>query len=210
MREIRKCLQCGDGFIWYTSHKNKSGGKFCSFMCASIHKTLPRIKRICESCNKEFFIRASDITTQKRSKFLTCSRKCFSVRYSRIMKGVRNLKISGEKSHFWKGGITPVHKMDRLSSEHNIWRVAVFKRDGFKCQVCGIKKTPLNAHHKKAFCDFPELRLDINNGITLCIKCHKEEHEKNGDIFHHIIGLGNGRLREQRDKLEGEAVNTGN
>ena len=54
-------------------------------------------------------------------------------------------------------------------------RRRVFSRDGHKCQMprCGYKKA-LNAHHIKRWADAPYLRYDIDNGITLCWKCHKE------------------------------------
>lgn len=54
------------------------------------------------------------------------------------------------------------------------WRNAVIKRDGC-CHLCGSKNN-LVAHHKKGFSEFPELRLDIDNGITLCHDCHVKLH----------------------------------
>lgn len=62
------------------------------------------------------------------------------------------------------------------------WRTKVFERDGFKCAICGQVGGTLNAHHIKTFKDFPGLRLDIDNGITLCQECHKRVHkEKNSE-----------------------------
>ena len=45
------------------------------------------------------------------------------------------------------------------------------------CAACGSVKK-LNVHHKKPFHLFPELELDLNNLITLCMD--KECHEKIG------------------------------
>ena len=41
------------------------------------------------------------------------------------------------------------------------------------CAACGSSKK-LNVHHKKPFHLFPELELDLNNLITLCMdkECH--------------------------------------
>lgn len=49
------------------------------------------------------------------------------------------------------------------------WRQKVYSRDGWKCRWpgCCVKKK-LNAHHIKTWADFPGLRYEINNGITLC------------------------------------------
>lgn len=79
----------------------------------------------------------------------------------------------GEKHHNWKGGITSKNLQIRNSFEMRQWRINVFKRDGFKCQVCNEIGGKLEAHHIKSFSEYPELRFEINNGITLCKECHK-------------------------------------
>lgn len=54
------------------------------------------------------------------------------------------------------------------------WRLSIYKRDKFKCQYPGCSvSTKLNAHHIKTWADFPGLRYNINNGITLC-KIHHD------------------------------------
>ncbi len=80
----------------------------------------------------------------------------------------------GDKSHNWKGGLTPENKRIRVSIEMRLWHEAVFARDNWTCQECKIRGGKLEAHHIKRFRDFPELRLAIDNGITLCQSCHNK------------------------------------
>ena len=80
------------------------------------------------------------------------------------------------KNHWhWMGGITPESEKIRKSIEYRIWREAVFQRDNWTCQDCGKRGTYLHAHHIKPFARFPELRLALDNGRTLCIKCHDKK-----------------------------------
>ena len=87
----------------------------------------------------------------------------------------------GEKSRFWKGGITPESKMIRRSIEFRLWREAVFNRDNYTCVWCGLKfvkgvtgRVVLHPDHIKPFCNYPELRFAIDNGRTLCKSCHEK------------------------------------
>lgn len=64
----------------------------------------------------------------------------------------------------------------RQSGEYKDWRTSVFKRDDYTCQRCGAKGVRLNAHHVMPFAYYPDLRTDVNNGITLCVSCHKAVH----------------------------------
>ena len=61
------------------------------------------------------------------------------------------------------------------SSLHNCWSRMVRHRDK-KCTECN-SFNDLHAHHIKAYKDFKELRYDVNNGITLCGKCHRKHHK---------------------------------
>ena len=56
------------------------------------------------------------------------------------------------------------------------WRKEVYKRDGYVCQVCGAKGE-IKAHHILSWKDYPELRFELENGITLCYDCHKKLHK---------------------------------
>ena|SRR3990167_1405256 len=86
-------------------------------------------------------------------------------------------KLSGNKSHLWRGGITKEVRLIRTSLEYRAWRKSVFERDDYTCVECGSRNGDgrahtLNADHIKPFSLYPELRFDLNNGRTLCTECH--------------------------------------
>jgi hypothetical protein len=69
-------------------------------------------------------------------------------------------------------------KRNRNLDAYKKWRMTVFQRDGFKCVECGSKKN-LNAHHIIHWAETERgdpLRFDVNNGVTLCKKCHLKAH----------------------------------
>lgn len=82
-------------------------------------------------------------------------------------------EYSGERNSRWKGGITPLRQKILNSVEYRNWRKAVFERDNYTCQMCGQRGGKLQPHHTKSFSKYPELRFEVNNGIVLCIDCHK-------------------------------------
>lgn len=56
---------------------------------------------------------------------------------------------------------------------HRDWKVAVHERDRWCCQLCCEKdKKRLTAHHIRRKALRPELRFEVDNGITLCRRCH--------------------------------------
>ena len=55
------------------------------------------------------------------------------------------------------------------------WSETIKKLDNYMCKNCDSKDN-LNAHHIMPKNDFPELSLDLDNGIVLCDNCHGELH----------------------------------
>lgn len=78
----------------------------------------------------------------------------------------------GSKHPCWKGGISKIDNIIRNSPQYILWRKKVFIRDSFTCTICGKSGGKINAHHIKSFKTYPELRFEVSNGITMCIKCH--------------------------------------
>lgn len=92
--------------------------------------------------------------------------------------GIKCPAMCGENHPNWKGGVSREYKTGYHSAEYKQWRKSVFERDKYTCQNCKEVGRPLNAHHIKRFNQYPELRLEINNGVTLCEECHKSIHRR--------------------------------
>ncbi len=123
--------------------------------------TLPQNKkrgtyRNCLNCNEKFYV-------HKKSTQKYCSKKC------------QGLSMRDEKHPNWIGTIDR-RRTTRI--EYKEWRINVFKRDNYTCQYCLTRGGFINAHHIKPWAKFPNLRFDINNGLTLCKDCHLEVHRK--------------------------------
>jgi hypothetical protein len=81
------------------------------------------------------------------------------------------LKIGGHVP--WNKGLGVKLPFRKESPEYRNWRTQVFKRDNYTCIECGQRGVRLQAHHIKPKGLFPELILDVDNGATLCVDCHK-------------------------------------
>ena len=95
----------------------------------------------------------------------------------KISKGTRKNALRGKACPAYKDGKLSERRGERFSSRMKRWRFDVFARDEFTCQRCGDNRGGnLVGHHVRSFADFPELRFDVDNGLTLCIPCHEKEH----------------------------------
>ena len=54
------------------------------------------------------------------------------------------------------------------------WRKIILIRDDYKCQYRNCKRKGKYIHHIKSYKDYPDLRFEVSNGITLCDRHHKK------------------------------------
>jgi len=144
--------------------------KYCSKQCYDQAQTKEKTSLVCRHCGKIYQVHTSYL---RHRVSMYCSVKCAG--------DAKSIAQAGDKSNFWKGGISTENRKLRASKKWKLWREAVFERDNWTCQKCGArsgtgKPLLLHPHHIKAFAKYPELRFIISNGITLCVSCHKEVH----------------------------------
>lgn len=140
----------------------------------------PRKVRLCLACGEQGLARNAKYHKECRPKpmepILHECRGCpaLVIESRTWCDKCKTSRSKGNRNSNWKGGITPENNRIRASEEYKEWRVAVFKRDDFTCQSCGVRGGNLHAHHKKPFSTHPKLRLDVDNGETLCKPCHEK------------------------------------
>jgi len=93
---------------------------------------------------------------------------------SKLKRGKPNEAMRGENNPKWKGGKSRDYKSHYNGLEYREWRRQVFERDNFTCQRCCRNQCYIEPHHIKSWTEYPELRFDVANGITLCLDCHSE------------------------------------
>lgn len=107
--------------------------------------------------------------------------------YRKMMCESKQRLLVGKNNPAYIDGRTPLVERIRHSKKSQNWILEVFRRDKFTCQHCQQQASgKLEAHHLKRFSDiFSENNIktfrqamdcqefwNIDNGITLCDKCH--------------------------------------
>jgi len=191
------CLQCNKEF----SGRFSSNRKFCSITCRQRYHNNPS-----RNPSKSPSARAKISASRKgkpTSLGLRCSKekkaKISKTLTGRVMPEVQKIKISlklkgrktwktriniliGDKHPNWRGGYSKKRQARYNEPEYKEFVGNVLKRDNYTCQLCGArngngKKIFFQVHHKIHYWENPNLKYDIDNGITLCRDCHRKSHK---------------------------------
>lgn len=121
----------------------------------------------------------------KKGKIYSCN-KCGRKRTSEKSKGKPRYYCRGENHPNYNPNLTDEERSDRRSNlQYREWQQKVKEKAKFTCDICGDNRGGnLESHHLDGHNWCKDKRYDINNGVCLCDKCHKEFHV---DFMHGYI-----------------------
>ena len=165
IRTPKKCLICGKEFINVKTPK----AKYCSKECYMTYFKSPEHRAIIHESQI-----GRKMPDHVKSALIAVSR-------TRVKSPEEKRKIAaahtGPKNSNWRGGTSSRNgKMIRRICGMATWSKKILARDDRTCQLCGIRNTgrkKMHAHHILPYADYPENRLDLENGVTLCKHCHR-------------------------------------
>lgn len=114
-------------------------------------------------------------------------------------KGLMNAWNKGKKfpekcgiNHWrWIADRTKLKRENRRGDPaYHDWRKQVWLRDNFKCKISNKDCLGrIEAHHILGWKDYPELRYEINNGITLCHYHHPRKRRDEKELAPSFLKL---------------------
>ena len=131
--------------------------------------------RILWTCSCE----CGNITFATRQSLKSSSKRSCGCLFLEIVNSYK-----GKNHPQWNESLTEEERGKRRNLPGlSLWREFIFEKDDFTCKSCLSRGGKLNTHHLDGWHWCEEKRLDKENGITLCEKCHR--------AFHKIYGTKN-------------------
>jgi len=191
--KLNNCETCGKEY--YVIPARAELTKFCSTKCKGISLAKTNIgtshpRFIKNVVREKSCLGCGCLMTHKPPKPITsfllqkyCTKACADE---------HGFRYFGKENNKYKGDTA---RRKNRTSQHSRWATKVIQRDLYKCMRCDIsgEVATLQAHHIFPFELFPNKRNDIENGITLCSKCHWEVHDTLEEKYIHTTD-------EQRQK----------
>lgn len=119
----------------------------------------------------------------KRNKLAGFRGSAFGKKVSKETRNRRSVSMKksaprGANHYNWNPDRELVKYNERHDSGYNSWARQVKYRDDYKCKISNLDcGGALEAHHILAWSKFPELRYNVNNGISLCFNHHPRKRE---------------------------------
>lgn len=172
----KKCEICGIAFKRNPRYSAKqwARARYCSFKCGGT-----------ASARRQGFCIGNIPANKGRLTIRQCE-ECTTVSYRVVLyRKFNKLLCDKHAAHYRKYGRalwgterpykTPIARREKNLSKVGIaWRKAVFERDDYTCQICGVRGVQIQADHIKPYRFFPNLRWELSNGRVLCVPCHKK------------------------------------
>lgn len=167
LKNTVNCLVCKNDFIKLSKSKG-----FCSLSCYWKSQIVKGDKPKCLDCFKKL----------SAHKCIRCS-SCLAKFHT------------GERHHNWIQDRTKLKddSKERWGQLHKEWSKNVKNRDGWKCKISdGDCSGRLESHHILGWSEHPNLRYEINNGITLCQAHHprkRAEEKRLSPYFMELVSV---------------------
>jgi len=127
---------------------------------------------ICQTTDASLLNTLEQFFIRKYNSYLkgyNCNEGGFSVSEEtrrKISETQRANDLRGERHPNYRNGQRTERKREMQSWQYRDWRTAIFVRDGYQCQMCGVKGSYFHADHIVAWKADESLRYDVANGRT--------------------------------------------
>lgn len=188
----KKCLTCGKVYVIAFKYRKQ---KFCSRKCFHENVEVRQAMSNARLKNPMRYWLGKKRSFKDRRNISKATK--IAMKDPIILQKVRkaNLGRCGELANNWQGGRTKIRNLLGSLYKYKEWRKAVFERDNWTCQDCGIKSKKglgytvyLQAHHvKHCWRILQDNNItnsqeaincnklwDLDNGMTLCRDCHNK------------------------------------
>lgn len=132
-------------------------------------------------------------TIEKMRKIMKGNKYHLGKPHSEESKKKMRESNSGDRCYRWIKDRTKVigrNNRDFGDPEYKQWRKNVCDRDHWKCRINNSDcKGRLEVHHILGWKNYPELRYEINNGITLCHAHHPKKREEEAKLSPYFKSL---------------------
>lgn len=177
---------CASGHVHQITWSNFNHGKRCPVCTKKRPMTIEEIRPLFEG--EGYTLLNTIYKSGEKLNFACPEGHSGSIVWGSFQQGSRCSICStpkGENHYLWNPDLTDEDREIAASRstlyEFKKWRLLVFRRDDFTCQCCGYNKGgSIQAHHIYSYRSYPELALDVDNGVTLCEPCHLAFHRQHG------------------------------
>ena len=185
----RLIWRCNKGHEFELSWNSFQQGRRCPKCFATVKKTTEWFKEeVFNLVGIEYELSSEykKDSEHVKMKHTICGHE-YPVTPSHFLQGRRCPKCAikrGKEHATYNSGITDEERTEgRFLYKDKLkeWRVGVFERDNYTCQVCHNRGgITLHAHHSDGYHWCKEKRFEADNGVTLCQDCHRSFHKEYG------------------------------